>query len=143
MRLWSCNLRLLLLYSLLGSCSSSFLYSLFAYFFNLYATRLLVMSMQSSCLEGLGGEKELDPRLQETTLIQQIFGGRLRSKVKVSGLTFFTYHPIYSVWIFYWASLPGILHTHTCTHACTHASAESQFTCMPLYNGNFHMHLCK
>ncbi|OAY85576.1 Ubiquitin carboxyl-terminal hydrolase 15 [Ananas comosus] len=32
------------------------------------------MSMQSSCLEGLGGEKELDPRLQETTLIQQIFG---------------------------------------------------------------------
>nr|CAD1842267.1 unnamed protein product [Ananas comosus var. bracteatus] len=31
---------------------------------------------------GLGGEKELDPRLQETTLIQQIFGGRLRSKVK-------------------------------------------------------------
>ncbi|OAY76394.1 Ubiquitin carboxyl-terminal hydrolase 15 [Ananas comosus] len=44
--------------------------------------RLLVMSMQSSCLEGLGGEKELDPRLQETTLIQQIFGGRLRSKVK-------------------------------------------------------------
>ncbi|WOK97183.1 ubiquitin carboxyl-terminal hydrolase 15-like [Canna indica] len=44
--------------------------------------RLLVMSMQSVCLEGLGGEKEVDPRLQETTLIQQIFGGRLKSKVK-------------------------------------------------------------
>lgn len=39
------------------------------------------MSMQSVCLEGLGGEKEIDPRLQETTLIQQIFGGRLKSKV--------------------------------------------------------------
>ncbi|XP_072978403.1 ubiquitin C-terminal hydrolase 15-like [Typha angustifolia] len=44
--------------------------------------RLLVMSMQSTCLEALGGEKEVDPRLQETTLIQQIFGGRLKSKVK-------------------------------------------------------------
>ncbi|WOL00726.1 ubiquitin carboxyl-terminal hydrolase 15-like [Canna indica] len=44
--------------------------------------RLLVMSMQSVCLEGLGGENEVDPRLQETTLIQQIFGGRLKSKVK-------------------------------------------------------------
>lgn len=39
------------------------------------------MSMQSVCLEGLGGEKEVDPWLQETTLIQQIFGGRLKSKV--------------------------------------------------------------
>lgn len=39
------------------------------------------MSMQSVCLEGLGGEKEVDPRLQDTTLIQQIFGGRLKSKV--------------------------------------------------------------
>ncbi|KAJ6793696.1 putative ubiquitin carboxyl-terminal hydrolase 15 [Iris pallida] len=44
--------------------------------------RLLVMSMQSICLEGVGGEKEVNPRLQETTLIQQIFGGRLKSKVK-------------------------------------------------------------
>ena len=39
------------------------------------------MQMQSVCLERLGGEKEIDPRLQETTLIQQIFGGRLKSKV--------------------------------------------------------------
>ncbi|KAJ6830081.1 ubiquitin carboxyl-terminal hydrolase 15 [Iris pallida] len=44
--------------------------------------RLLVMSMQSICLEGVGGEKEVNPILQETTLIQQIFGGRLKSKVK-------------------------------------------------------------
>lgn len=44
--------------------------------------RLLVMSMQSVCLEVFGGEKEVHPKLQETTLIQQIFGGRLRSKVK-------------------------------------------------------------
>ncbi|KAH7682260.1 Ubiquitinyl hydrolase 1 protein [Dioscorea alata] len=44
--------------------------------------RLLLMSMQTICLEGLGGEKNVDCRLQETTLIQQIFGGRLRSKVK-------------------------------------------------------------
>lgn len=44
--------------------------------------RLLVMSMQSICLEDLGGEREVNPRLQETTLIQQIFGGRLKSKVK-------------------------------------------------------------
>ncbi|XP_078176698.1 ubiquitin-specific protease 15 [Carex rostrata] len=43
--------------------------------------RLLVMSMQSTYLEGLGGEKVVNPKLQETTLIQQIFGGRLRSKV--------------------------------------------------------------
>nr|XP_019707413.1 ubiquitin carboxyl-terminal hydrolase 15 isoform X3 [Elaeis guineensis] len=44
--------------------------------------RLLVMSMQSTCLEEFGGEKEVDPKLQETTLVQQIFGGRLKSKVK-------------------------------------------------------------
>ncbi|CAA7401988.1 unnamed protein product [Spirodela intermedia] len=44
--------------------------------------RLLVTSMQSICLEGLGGEKEVDIGLQETTLIQQMFGGRIRSKVK-------------------------------------------------------------
>ncbi|KAK3027291.1 hypothetical protein RJ639_041112 [Escallonia herrerae] len=44
--------------------------------------RLLVTSMQSICLEGLGGEKVVDPRLQETTFIQHTFRGRLRSKVK-------------------------------------------------------------
>ncbi|KAK1258784.1 Ubiquitin carboxyl-terminal hydrolase 15 [Acorus gramineus] len=44
--------------------------------------RLLLMSMQTICLEGLGGENQVDSRVQETTLIQQIFGGRLRSKVK-------------------------------------------------------------
>ncbi|XP_020705752.1 ubiquitin carboxyl-terminal hydrolase 15 isoform X1 [Dendrobium catenatum] len=44
--------------------------------------RLLVMSMQAVCLRDLGGEKKVDPGLQETTLVQQIFGGRLKSKVK-------------------------------------------------------------
>ncbi|XP_057453733.1 ubiquitin C-terminal hydrolase 15 isoform X2 [Lotus japonicus] len=44
--------------------------------------RLLVASMQSICLEGLGGEKKVDPRLQETTFIQHTFSGRLQSKVK-------------------------------------------------------------
>lgn len=44
--------------------------------------RFLVTSMQSICLEGLGGENKVDPRLQETTFIQHTFGGRLRSKVK-------------------------------------------------------------
>ncbi|CAI8595321.1 unnamed protein product [Vicia faba] len=44
--------------------------------------RLLVASMQSICLEGLGGEKRVDPRLQETTFIQHTFSGRLQSKVK-------------------------------------------------------------
>lgn len=43
--------------------------------------RLLVASMQSICLEGLGGEKKVDPRLQETTFIQHTFSGRLQSKV--------------------------------------------------------------
>ncbi|GAB2284278.1 ubiquitin-specific protease ubp15 [Dionaea muscipula] len=44
--------------------------------------RLLVTSMQSICLEEMGGEKLVDPCLQETTFIQHTFGGRLRSKVK-------------------------------------------------------------
>ncbi|KAK6229172.1 Peptidase C19 [Theobroma cacao] len=44
--------------------------------------RLLVASMQSICLERLGGEHKVDPRLQETTFIQHTFGGHLRSKVK-------------------------------------------------------------
>uniref|UniRef100_A0A803NXS6 ubiquitinyl hydrolase 1 n=1 Tax=Cannabis sativa TaxID=3483 RepID=A0A803NXS6_CANSA len=44
--------------------------------------RLLIASMQSICLEGLGGESKVDPRLQETTFVQHTFGGHLRSKVK-------------------------------------------------------------
>nr|DAD33882.1 TPA_asm: hypothetical protein HUJ06_012733 [Nelumbo nucifera] len=44
--------------------------------------RLLVTSMQSICLEAVGGEKHVDSRLQETTFIQHTFGGSLRSKVK-------------------------------------------------------------
>ncbi|PKA64439.1 Ubiquitin carboxyl-terminal hydrolase 15 [Apostasia shenzhenica] len=44
--------------------------------------RLVVMSMQAVCLTDLGGENKVDLGLQETTLIQQMFGGRLKSKVK-------------------------------------------------------------
>ncbi|KAH0653940.1 hypothetical protein KY289_031618 [Solanum tuberosum] len=44
--------------------------------------RFIVASMQSICLEALGGENAVDPRLQQTTFIQHTFGGRLRSKVK-------------------------------------------------------------
>ncbi|XP_057540279.1 ubiquitin carboxyl-terminal hydrolase 15 isoform X2 [Amaranthus tricolor] len=43
--------------------------------------RLLVASMQSICLEEVGGEKQVHPILQETTFVQQTFGGRLRSLV--------------------------------------------------------------
>lgn len=50
----------------------------------MFTFRLLVTSMQSKCLEGLGGEKEVDIISQETTLIQQIFGGRLESKVVIA-----------------------------------------------------------
>ncbi|KAK1414370.1 hypothetical protein QVD17_30114 [Tagetes erecta] len=46
--------------------------------------RLLITTMQSICLEGLGGEDVVDPKLQETTFIQHTFGGQLRSKVKCS-----------------------------------------------------------
>ncbi|KAI3765220.1 hypothetical protein L2E82_15248 [Cichorium intybus] len=44
--------------------------------------RVLINSMQSICLEGLGGEDVVDPKLQETTFVQHTFGGQLRSKVK-------------------------------------------------------------
>uniref|UniRef100_A0A7N0V138 USP domain-containing protein n=1 Tax=Kalanchoe fedtschenkoi TaxID=63787 RepID=A0A7N0V138_KALFE len=38
--------------------------------------------MQSICLEGLGGEKKVNSKMQETTFVQHTFGGCLRSKVK-------------------------------------------------------------
>ncbi|KAL9236507.1 hypothetical protein vseg_011168 [Gypsophila vaccaria] len=43
--------------------------------------RLLVASMQSICLEEVGGENQVHPMLQETTFVQQTFSGRLRSMV--------------------------------------------------------------
>ncbi|KAK9674263.1 hypothetical protein RND81_12G221900 [Saponaria officinalis] len=43
--------------------------------------RLLVASMQSICLEEVGGENQVHPILQETTFVQQTFSGRLRSMV--------------------------------------------------------------
>lgn len=43
--------------------------------------RFAIDTMQSVCLDEHGGEKVIDPKSQETTLIQHIFGGRLRSQV--------------------------------------------------------------
>jgi hypothetical protein len=37
--------------------------------------------MQSACLDEYGGEKAVDLSIQETTIIQHIFGGRLQSQV--------------------------------------------------------------
>lgn len=44
--------------------------------------RFAIDSMQSICLDEAGGEKFVDPRSQETTLIHHIFGGHLQSQVK-------------------------------------------------------------
>lgn len=43
--------------------------------------RFAIDTMQSVCLDEFGGEKAVHPSYQETTLIQHIFGGRLRSQV--------------------------------------------------------------
>ncbi|KAH6783617.1 ubiquitin-specific protease 19 [Perilla frutescens var. hirtella] len=43
--------------------------------------RFAIDTMQSVCLDEFGGEKVVHPSYQETTLIQHIFGGRLRSQV--------------------------------------------------------------
>ncbi|XP_054797127.1 ubiquitin carboxyl-terminal hydrolase 18-like [Prosopis cineraria] len=43
--------------------------------------RFAIDTMQSVCLHEFGGEKTVAPSLQETTLIQHIFGGRLQSQV--------------------------------------------------------------
>ncbi|XP_042004279.1 ubiquitin carboxyl-terminal hydrolase 18-like [Salvia splendens] len=43
--------------------------------------RFAIDMMQSVCLDEFGGEKVVHPSYQETTLIQHIFGGRLRSQV--------------------------------------------------------------
>ncbi|KAJ0984241.1 hypothetical protein J5N97_002597 [Dioscorea zingiberensis] len=43
--------------------------------------RCAIEKMQSMCLDEFGGEKALDPSVQETTLIQHIFGGNLQSQV--------------------------------------------------------------
>ncbi|XP_057799212.1 ubiquitin carboxyl-terminal hydrolase 18-like [Salvia miltiorrhiza] len=43
--------------------------------------RFAIDTMQSVCLDEFGGEKVVHPSFQETTLIQHIFGGRLRSQV--------------------------------------------------------------
>ncbi|KAE9585669.1 putative ubiquitinyl hydrolase 1 [Lupinus albus] len=43
--------------------------------------RFSIDTMQSVCLDEFGGEKVVPPNLQETTLIQHIFGGCLQSEV--------------------------------------------------------------
>ena len=43
--------------------------------------RFAIDTMQSVCLDEFGGEKVVEPASQETTKIQHIFGGRLRSQV--------------------------------------------------------------
>ncbi|KAL8536840.1 hypothetical protein ACS0TY_012132 [Phlomoides rotata] len=43
--------------------------------------RFAIDTMQSVCLDEYGGEKAVHPIYQETTLIQHIFGGHLRSQV--------------------------------------------------------------
>ncbi|CAL0321865.1 unnamed protein product [Lupinus luteus] len=43
--------------------------------------RFSIDTMQSVCLDEFGGEKFVPPNLQETTLIQHIFGGCLQSEV--------------------------------------------------------------
>ena len=43
--------------------------------------RFAIDTMQSVCLDEFGGEKAVEPASQETTKIQHIFGGRLRSQV--------------------------------------------------------------
>ncbi|KAH9309652.1 hypothetical protein KI387_037563, partial [Taxus chinensis] len=44
--------------------------------------RLSVEAMQSICLDEAGGEKAVNPTMQKTTFIQQLFGGCLQSKVQ-------------------------------------------------------------
>lgn len=44
--------------------------------------RVAIDSMQSICLDEVGGEKAVDPDTRETTLIYYIFGGHLQSQVK-------------------------------------------------------------
>uniref|UniRef100_A0A1J3C7D3 ubiquitinyl hydrolase 1 n=1 Tax=Noccaea caerulescens TaxID=107243 RepID=A0A1J3C7D3_NOCCA len=44
--------------------------------------RFVIDMMQSVCLDEFGGEKVVPPRVQETTLIQYIFGGLLQSQVQ-------------------------------------------------------------
>ncbi|CAM6051440.1 unnamed protein product [Sphagnum compactum] len=44
--------------------------------------RFAIDSMQSTCLDGFGGENVVDLASQQTTLIHHIFGGHLQSQVK-------------------------------------------------------------
>ncbi|XP_037427370.1 ubiquitin carboxyl-terminal hydrolase 19-like [Triticum dicoccoides] len=50
--------------------------------------RFAIDKMQSDCLGGNDGEKAVDLSIQETTIIQHIFGGRLRSQVQCTECSF-------------------------------------------------------
>ena len=45
--------------------------------YNVVLFWFIIASMQSICLEGLGGGNKFDPILQDTTFIKHIFGGCL------------------------------------------------------------------
>lgn len=59
-------------------------------------SRFAIDRMQSVCLDEFGGEKTVDTRTQETTLIQYIFGGRLQSQVGFSVAAFFSKYSLSS-----------------------------------------------
>lgn len=101
----------------------------------MFTFRLLVTSMQSKCLEGLGGEKGVDAISQETTLIQQIFGGRLMSKVFVELCTvactfhvekyfFMQDHWFFGLLDLFWVLLVG------CSLMCQHRSPMNDSVCL-------------
>ena len=45
----------------------------------IYIYRFVIHKTQSACLDEFGGEKVVDLIMQETNVIQHIFGGRLPS----------------------------------------------------------------
>eukprot|EP01018_Ginkgo_biloba_P025993 Gb_09344 [translate_table: standard] len=51
-------------------------------FFPVLSNWFVINILQLICLDEAGGEKAVEPRMQETTFIQQIFGGYLQSKIK-------------------------------------------------------------
>ena len=65
-------------------------------FFIFSNTRFAIDSMQSSCLDKVGGEKTADQQIQETSFIQHTFGGHLRSQAN----TLFIYFDEKKTWLY-------------------------------------------
>ena len=61
----------------------------FKKFFIFSNTRFAIDSMQSSCLDKVGGEKAADQQIQETSFIQHTFGGHLRSQANALFIYFY------------------------------------------------------